>query len=316
MKCLHFAAPLFLFGCTIVHANPEAELDAAIRALLDQSGFRWKVSFERTDNGRSCGFDGHSQQGGLALVTTLRRNLLDQEIVNDSDRPAVIAYAGEWSVTKLDDTWLTPRATGAALMGGSSRMADVLAVVPLLAGKSPLTHLPGAMTTVQDDQGRTTVPRPDLILFFLRGNLENVAPNGRAITADITERGVSQLFVSRLAVPGIEVGHTATVTQSPVRRTTTSSRTGTTTREILPATSMPVQRPAGELVTYRGRRGTGIFWIGDGVIAKFELQLEGEEFRRGQREGSGHHVVITANIDEVGTTEVELPPDALRKLRR
>ena len=62
--------------------------------------------------------------------------------------------------------------------------------------------------------------------------------------------------------------------------------------------------------------GTVRLWVLNGVLVKYEISLEGVlavEGRAGRREVAVRQTAMTT-LSAVGTTKVEVPPEALKKL--
>lgn len=65
--------------------------------------------------------------------------------------------------------------------------------------------------------------------------------------------------------------------------------------------------------TISGAKGTVKFWVKDGVLAKYEVALEGKfEFDGNSRDMKR---TTTTEIKEVGTTKLEVPSEAAEKLK-
>ena len=177
-----------------------------------------------------------------------------------------------------------------------------------------LSRLPGTRTTVWREEGTIAVPRPDLILSLLRGELENAKSAGRAITAEVAGRAVVRLFDSSLAVPGVDTGGGLVRIASPVRRT--STKNGRTSVQVLPAPETSSAPSIPKIVTYHEGSGNGTFWLVAGELAKFELRLEATELIRGAAQGERRAVVITATLNDLGATDVVVPEGARERLAR
>jgi hypothetical protein len=285
-------ALLFFVFAAGVHADPATDLEAAIRALLAERNFAWRVTLqleaahlEAPSPGRIFSYEGVSARGGYTVVHTTPRNIF---VVNDpfgernaSERPTEIVFLGEGCVLRLEvnQPWLTPREYlpprpwGTAIVGEAIRQGT---------GGGQTATVAGARTRLGGSQegGTIEVPRPDLMLAGLLGQFVQAKETRRAIDVELNERAVVRLFEQRLAVPGVNP------------RTT-----------------------SGKTVQIKDGVGTGSFWIVDGLIAKFELVLE-SILKTGPLGPAPTKVTITAIINDPGTTTVDAPPGARARLER
>ncbi len=63
-----------------------------------------------------------------------------------------------------------------------------------------------------------------------------------------------------------------------------------------------------------GLKGTAKFWVKDGVLSKYETRIEGKmTFGQNNREREINRATVT-EIQEVGSTKIELPAEAKKKL--
>jgi hypothetical protein len=68
-----------------------------------------------------------------------------------------------------------------------------------------------------------------------------------------------------------------------------------------------------------GLKGTAKFWVNDGVLSKYETHITGKMTMPGRQGGDPREITMdrttTVEIKDVGTTKVEIPAEAKKKLK-
>jgi len=62
-----------------------------------------------------------------------------------------------------------------------------------------------------------------------------------------------------------------------------------------------------------GLKGTAKFWVKDGVLSKYETRIEGKITGRNNQEREINRATVT-EIQEIGSTKIEVPAEAKKKL--
>jgi hypothetical protein len=82
--------------------------------------------------------------------------------------------------------------------------------------------------------------------------------------------------------------------------------------DVAKSVVMPFKFPGGDGPTVSGAKASVKFWVKDGVLAKYEVKTQGKVSFNGNDRDIDR--TTTTEIKEVGTTKVELPDDAKKKL--
>lgn len=315
MKRRLLAALAFATCLVAGRAEPGAELDAAIRALLGQPNFTWRVIFERTEDGRRRAYDGRTARGGYTVVQTVQENVIDRVGGDGADQPMTIVYLDARCVAWLGGPWLTARELQESLHGRPQHIGEILAKATSVAQATRAAGM-NTRTAYWEDHGNIYLPRPDLILRLVLNGLENARAKGRSIEADVAGATVEKLFEAKLAAPEVDWGWVATSVTARGPSVGTATRDGRRVPVVGSASEPPAPRgPRVMVMRYRDGSGNGTFWIEDGMVVKFELRLEAVARDR-TAEGTPHHVVISATMREAGTTAVDVPAGARERLER
>ena len=321
MKRLLLIASCFVSLIPSGRAAPEDDVDAAIEKLLSTQNFAWMVNWSHVEPGSRFRYEGITEPLGATMVRLDRHGLRKFDIP-DGDRPVTVVFIGERAVVELDRVWLIPRELGRF---GFVPSADEGMIVP---GTSSSSISPDRRTTktavsgsyIGTQPGYIYLPRVDLILRILRGQLENAKRSGGETTADLSHKAASALFALKLALPQVDVG-TVTMGEFTSTSTVRSSKPQDgppSSEELLAKGGRANLRPRPSLFSeqFHGAKGTATFWIDRGGLVKFELQLEAIGVFQGASRipEQSHEVVMAVTIENVGASNVEIPAGARQRL--
>jgi hypothetical protein len=190
-------AALFCVWITAVRADPTADLEAAIRALLAQPTFAWRVTLESnwpTPTVSVATFEGVTERAGYSVVRTSHEDLF--HFPGSSERPVRIVYLADRCVLQIDEPWITPFEWAASRSG----MQAILPAVDVARSAWEASH-PGGTTYFK--QGYVGLPRPDLILGILLGAFEQATEAKQAIDGTVKVKLIA--FISEPGTAKIEV---------------------------------------------------------------------------------------------------------------
>lgn len=303
MKRLLSFAFCFCLLLGALKAMPADDVETAIAKLFNATNFSWTVTWDQADPASRFRYQGKTEVLGATAVVADRHGLRLPSIPN-GDAPVAVVFVGERCVVRLDGAWLIPRELGpfAFLQNADSGL------------------ITGPRTYAQTAPGYVYLPRPDLILRVLRGQLEDVKSDGRVVTGDLTHKAAAQLFQLKLALPQTDAGAVRLEMGDQTRRIEEATR-APASRSVLSADNpLPGRLPParGPLPSehYVSPKGTVTFWLDRGALVKFELRLEaiGVWQPASQRREIPHDVLIAATIEDAGTSSVEVPAGAREKL--
>jgi hypothetical protein len=288
MVCCGLASPLWA-------ANSSDEVKAAIQKLADQPNYSWTAKVESPQRQR----EGGGGQGGNREGREGRRGgggggfgrggFAPPSGKTEKDGFTVLSFAGRSNNT----TEVVVKGEKVALKDGDEwKTAEELAdneggeenrfnIGRMTARRAQTTKLPAAEATE------------------MLGRVSELKKEGDAYSGNLTADGIKQMYT----FPGRNRGQGGQGGQG--------------------GTGEGGQRREGgerRQVDTSGLKGTGKFWVKDGVLAKYETHVLGKMPGFPGRDGTpGREIEVdrttTVEIKDVGATKIAVAPEARKKLK-
>ena len=273
------------------------EVENGIVRTLEKPRYAWRTVFERhwIREGRGTRKESRAAYLYRGETDTLRHYAVVQTSVQtmlfmrqDSEEPALLVFHGKDAVARYENEWRTPREIIAS--SGSE-------IIQRWEDSGVAVHC------------TLSIPAPHRILPVICNYLSNFRAEEGALVADITPANLAGLMALRIIEPQ------PIMTPSPEKNSSSPRATGRTSpasQAERPRLEDSSRRPNEK---YQTGAGTARFWIREGELDKYELELSPTlRFSNGELEFQGDKkITITTGFREDPKT-VDVPAEAVRML--